>query len=80
MQIIAVICLDEKDFVRSMFGKETILSKGGGVLVNEFFYKPITHEMQLKGINLNGVMITEKAEQYERLRILFSETFKYIRF
>jgi len=49
-------------------------------LVNEFLYKPITHEMQLKGINLNGVMITEKAEQYERLRILFSETFKYIRF
>ena len=80
MQIIAVICLDEKDFVRSMFGKETILSKGGGDLVNEFLYKPITHEMQLKGINLNGVMITEKAEQYERLRILFSETFKYIRF
>ena len=32
MQIIAVICLDEKDFVRSMFGKETMLSKGGGVL------------------------------------------------
>lgn len=79
MQTIAVIAANEKDFVRSVLGQETALSKYGGVLVNEFLYKPISQEIQLKGINLSGVMITEMAQQYPRLKQLFYETFKYIR-
>ena len=80
MQIVAVIAENEKDFVRSILGEETALAKYGGILVNGFLYKQISHKEQLKGNSFSGVMITEKALQYERLKYLFFEVFNHIRF
>ena len=79
MQVIAVIAESEKDFIKSILGQETSLSKNGGVLIHGFLYKPICHRLQVMGTTFNGVMITEKAKENNVLKVLFHEVLTRIK-
>ena len=80
MQIVAVIAVSEKDFVKSLLNRETEPAKKGGILINDFLYKFINHSDQLQGQTLQGVIITKEASEYYQLRSLISDVFQHIRF